>query len=71
MQVTDDEAAAYYGGHPDEFRRNGVVIPFEEALPVARERASSERRKEQVQRWMYDLRGRADIAIPKIRHRPT
>ena len=65
MQVTDDEAASYYGGHPDEFRRDGVVIPFEEALPVARERASSERRKEQVQRWMYDLRGRADIAVPK------
>jgi hypothetical protein len=65
MQVTDDEAAAYYGAHPDEFRRNGAAIPFEEALPVARERASIERRKEQVQRWMYDLRGRADIAIPK------
>jgi hypothetical protein len=65
MQVTDDEAAAYYGSHPDEFRRNGVVIPFEEALPAARERASVERRTEQVQRWMYDLRGRADIAIPR------
>lgn len=65
MQVTDDEAAAYYGAHPDEFRRNGAVIPFEEALPVARERASVERRKEQVQRWLYDLRGRADIAIPR------
>jgi hypothetical protein len=65
MQVTDDEAAAYYGAHPDEFRRNGAAIPFEEALPVARERASIERRKEQVQRWLYDLRGRADIAVPK------
>jgi hypothetical protein len=65
MQVTDDEAAAYYGGHPDEFRRNGAAIPFEEALPVARERASIERRKEQVQRWLYDLRGRADIAVAK------
>jgi hypothetical protein len=65
MQVTDDEAAAYYGAHPDEFRRDGAAIPFEEALPVARERASIERRKEQVQRWLYDLRGRADIAIPR------
>jgi hypothetical protein len=65
MQVTDDEAAGYYGAHPDEFRRNGVVIPFEEALPVARERASAERRREQVQRWLLDLRGRADIAVPK------
>jgi hypothetical protein len=65
MQVTDDEAAGYYGAHPEEFRRNGAVIPFEEALPVARERASAERRKEQVQRWMFDLRGRADIAISR------
>jgi hypothetical protein len=64
MQVTDDEAAAYYGAHQDEFRRNGVVIPFEEALPVARERASGERRRTQVERWVIDLRGRADIAIP-------
>jgi hypothetical protein len=64
MQVTDDEAAGYYGAHPDEFRRNGAVIPFEEALPVARERASIERRQEQVERWLYDLRARADIAIP-------
>jgi len=65
MQVTDDEAAGYYGEHPDEFRQNGVVTPFEEALPLARERASAERRKEQVQRWMYDLRARADIVIPR------
>jgi hypothetical protein len=65
LQVTDDEAAAYYGGHPDEFRRGGVVIPFEEALPVARERANAQRRREQVERWLIDLRGRADIVIPK------
>ena len=65
MQVTDDEAAGYYGDHPDEFRRNGVVIPFQEALPLAREKANAERRKAQVDRWLGDLRGRADIAIPK------
>ena len=47
-----------------------MVIPFEEALPVARERASIERRKEQVQRWMYDLRGRADIAVPDTSQPP-
>ena len=64
MQVTDDEAAGYYGEHPEQFRQNGVVTPFDEALPLARERASAERRKEQVQRWMYDLRARADIVLP-------
>ena len=63
LQVTEDEAQVYYRDHPDEFRRNGVVIPFEEALPVARERANAERREAQVERWIFDLRGRADIAV--------
>lgn len=64
QQVTQDEASAYYDAHPDEFRRNGVLIPFEEALPIARERANAERRRTQVDRWLLDLRARADIAIP-------
>jgi hypothetical protein len=64
VQVTDDEAEAYYAAHPDQFRPNGVAIPLEEALPVARERANAERRDAQVDRWLQDLRSRADIAIP-------
>ena len=64
QQVTQDEAAAYYDAHPEEFRRNGILIPFEEALPVARQRANAERRRNQLERWLIDLRARADIAIP-------
>lgn len=64
QQVTDDEAAGYYGAHPEEFRSNGAVIPFEQALPVARERAAAERRRTQLDRWLIDLRGRADISVP-------
>ena len=63
-QVTEDEAADYYNSHPAEFRRNGVPIPFEEALPVARQRAAAERRRAQLERWLQDLRARADITIP-------
>lgn len=63
-QVTDDEAAEYFNSHPDEFRRNGAPIPFEEALPVARQRAAAERRRTQLERWLQDLRARADITIP-------
>jgi hypothetical protein len=66
MQVTDDEAATYYGQHPDEFRRGGATIPFNEALPVARARANAERRQSQVDRWLQDLRARADVVIPKV-----
>jgi len=64
QQVTQDEAEAYYEAHLDEFRRDGVVLPFDEALPVVRERASAERRRTQLERWLSDLRTRADIAIP-------
>jgi len=64
QQVTQDEAAAYYDAHPDEFRRNGVLIPFEEALPAARQRANAERRRSQLDRWLLDLRARTDVATP-------
>jgi hypothetical protein len=64
QQITDDDAAAYYGAHPDEFRSNGAVIPFEQALPLARERAAAERRRTQLDRWLIDLRARADIVLP-------
>jgi len=64
QQVTQDEAAGYYDAHPEEFRRNGTLIPFDEALPVARQRAAADRRRTQLDRWLADLRGRADIAIP-------
>jgi hypothetical protein len=64
QQVTQDEAALYYGAHPEEFRRNGAAIPFDEALPLARELANAERRRAQLDRWVADLRGRTDISIP-------
>ncbi len=66
QQVTQDEAAAYYDAHPEEFRRDGLLIPFEEALLAVRERASAERRRTQLDRWLIDLRARADIAIPIV-----
>src|SRR5262245_51813630 len=43
VQVTEDEARRYYEEHPAEFRRDGVLILFEQAEPQARQRASSER----------------------------
>ena len=63
-QVTEDEAAEYYNLHPGEFQRNGVTIPFEEARPIARQRAAAERRQTQLDRWLADLRARADITVP-------
>jgi hypothetical protein len=65
VQVTDEEAETYYLSHPAEFTRNGVAIPLDQAIATARERASAERRQAQVDRWLEDLRNRADVAIPK------
>ncbi len=58
---TDDEALRYYRTHRDEFTRDGVVVPYEEAAPAARERAASARRRELVADWIAGLRSRADI----------
>ena len=61
VQVTDEEIAEYYRSHPDEFRRNGELIPFPDAEPQAREAASAARRRTTVDLWIRDLRQRANI----------
>ena len=68
VQVSDEEVAQYYREHEPEFTRGGDLTPFDEAEPVARQRASSERRRATIDQWLRDLRSRADIAInPPVR----
>jgi hypothetical protein len=64
VQLTEEEVAQYYRIHPEEFTRSGVLLPFAEAEPLARERASAERRATTVAQWMRDLRSRAEISRP-------
>jgi hypothetical protein len=64
VQLTEEEVARYYRIHPEEFTRGGMLLPFTEAEPVARERASAERRALTVSQWMRDLRARAEISRP-------
>lgn len=64
LQASDDDAERYYREHPAEFSRNGVVMAFEDAATEARRRASAERRSVAVDRWLRDLRARAEIALP-------
>ena len=61
-QLTEEEVAQYYRIRPEEFTRGGVLMPFTEAEPLARERAAAERRAVTVSNWMRDLRGRAEIS---------
>jgi hypothetical protein len=61
-QPTDEEVGQYYRNHLDDFRNaNGVVVPFVEAEPIARQRAAAERRNAVILQWMRDLRQRGDV----------
>jgi hypothetical protein len=61
VQATDEDAAAYYRAHLDEFRVNGQLTPYAEAEPAARQKAAAERRRAVIFQWMRDLRARADV----------
>jgi hypothetical protein len=63
VQVSDEEVAAYYRTHEAEFTRGGGTVPYEEAEPIARQRASNERRRAIVSQWVRDLRSRADVTV--------
>jgi hypothetical protein len=62
-QLTEEEVLQYYRIHPDEFTRDGRLIPFGEAEPSARQRAAAERRSLAIAQWLRDLRVRAEISI--------
>lgn len=61
VQVSTEEVMQYYARHPEEFTRNGAMIPFEDAEPIARQRAAAERRASTITQWMRDLRARANV----------
>jgi hypothetical protein len=61
IQATDEEAAAYYRSHLDEFRVNGQLTSYAEAEAVARQKAAGERRRAIIFQWMRELRQRADV----------
>jgi hypothetical protein len=62
-QVTEDEARKYFEDHPEQFRREGAPLSFEQAAPAARQRASAERLRNTIDQWIRDLRARADVVI--------
>jgi len=66
VPITDAEAELYYQMHPNEFRVNGALPPFETVVVRARERAAEDRRRSAVTRWLQDLRGRAGIV--RVQH---
>jgi hypothetical protein len=67
VQVSDEEVEQYYRAHPEEFLRNGRLMSFEDAEPLARMRASAARRAASIAQWLRDLRARAEIGTPSRR----
>jgi len=65
VQVSDEEVALYYRNHASEFQRNGTLIPYEEAEPLARQRAAAARRGATIVQWMTDLRQRVEVVEPR------
>lgn len=63
VQVSDEEARAYYSAHPEEFARDGVLVPFEQVEATVRQLASAARRQGTIDDWMADLRQRSDVVV--------
>jgi hypothetical protein len=61
VQVSDAEVTQYYRAHPEEFTRNGTLMPFDEAEPIARQRTAGERRASTIAQWLKDLVARSEI----------
>src|SRR5262245_46985905 len=65
--VSDADAQQYYRAHPDEFKVNGVVAPFEEVASAARAAAAEAGRRVRIARWMDNLHARIDVEFPSIK----
>jgi peptidyl-prolyl cis-trans isomerase SurA len=61
IQPTDDEVAAYYRLHADEFTRGGSIAPYAAVREDVRTRLIAERRSILVREWLTGLRRRANI----------
>jgi len=65
--VGEDDARRYYDEHKEQFMRNGMPIPFEDAEAEARRLASAARLQDSIAQWVRDLRMRAEVVIVRSR----
>jgi hypothetical protein len=61
--VSEADVQQYYRTHLKEFTRDGVVMPFEEAAPLARTAVAEAAREASIARWLQNLRARIDVVI--------
>ncbi len=67
LPATSADAQAYYKAHPEEFSRDGGLLPYQEAEPAARAAAAGQARDARISRWMENLRRRIDVTAPRPR----
>jgi hypothetical protein len=60
---TDEELVRYYREHEADYRRDGTVVPFDEAREGVRQRLLDEQRQGLVISWLAGLQRRADILV--------
>jgi hypothetical protein len=64
LGVNDAEAEQYFRAHPNAFRRNGVLMTFDQAKAAAHELAAQERRTSRIEQWLTGLQKRTDVTRP-------
>jgi hypothetical protein len=62
-QPSEEEVAAFYRSHEQDFVRNGVLRPYSDVRDEARKRLVDERTATLVRDWIAGLRRRADVTI--------
>jgi hypothetical protein len=67
LPVSDSEAQQYYNNNQSAFRRNGVLMTFDQAIGAARDQASRDRRDGRIRQWLEGLRRRTAITRPAER----
>ena len=63
LPASESEARLYYDTHRSDFTREGVLRPFDEVAPLAREFAAIDRRRATIAAWVASLRNRAEVRI--------
>jgi peptidyl-prolyl cis-trans isomerase SurA len=63
IQPSDDEIAAYYRLHANDFTKGGVLAPYAEVRNQVRAQLVEERRAALVRDWLSGLRRRANLLL--------
>ncbi len=63
FQPTEEDIVSYYRAHPQEFTRDGKLLPFAEARTAARQAVVDQLRAIAVRDWVAGLRRRTEVNI--------